>query len=83
MPIPFSNELLGAIQDRDFTLFNYLTHQLVEDRFEDRPWLVKELHYPDLNGPGLTPADITALPKFVKPKTKAEVSTGGGSRNNS
>jgi hypothetical protein len=66
------DKMLGAIQDRDVALFNYLAHQLVEERFKDRPWLVKELHYLDLNEPGLTPADIEALSKFIKPETEAK-----------
>ena len=61
------DKMLGAIQKRNFTLFNYLTHQ--HQAVEDQPWLVKDLHYPDPKEPGLTPAEIADFSKFIKPET--------------
>jgi hypothetical protein len=57
------NNMTDAIQKKDFTLFNYLIGHTPP--YSSVRYL---LHFPDLHMPGLTPADIVDLSKFVKPE---------------
>jgi hypothetical protein len=52
-----------AIQKRGITVFNYLTANAPYESLEG------QLHSPDLNMAGLSPADIAILSKFIKPGT--------------
>ena len=60
------DKVLGAIQSRNFTLFNYLIQQ--QDKAINYSYEVYGLHYPDPGEPGLSPTDIELLSRFQKPR---------------
>ena len=60
------SKMLGAIQDKNFTLFNYLVQQ--QAKALNYSYAVYGLHYPDPGEPGLGPIDVELLSRFQKPR---------------
>jgi hypothetical protein len=61
--LAWCDKMNDAIKHRDTAAFNYLAQRLPK-------YMVHDLHYPDVNMPGLTPADIKDLSEFTRPEVQ-------------